>query len=160
MLEPEELDLTELVGSVIDQVRGESSDGQIQFGDRKPVVGWWDRLRVEQVVSNLLSNAIKYGDGQPIVIALDHDGRSARLFVKDHGIGIAPEQYERLFARFERGVSRRQYGGFGLGLWITRQLVDAMGGQISVDSRPGQGATFSIVLPLDSAATQRMRTST
>ena len=160
VLEPEELDLTEVVGSVIDQVRGESGDGQIQFGERKPVVGWWDRLRVEQVVSNLLSNAIKYGDGQPIVIALDHDGRSARLLVKDRGIGIAPEQYERLFARFERGVSRRQYGGFGLGLWITRQLVDAMGGRISVDSRPGQGATFSIVLPLDRAATQRTRTST
>jgi len=149
-----------VVGSVIDRVRGESSDGQIQFGDRKPVVGWWDRLRVEQVVSNLLSNAIKYGDGQPIVVALDQDGRSARLCVKDHGIGIAPEHHERLFARFERGVSRRQYGGFGLGLWITRQLVDAMGGRISVDSRPGQGATFSIVLPLDSAATQRTRTST
>ena len=160
VLEPEEFDLAEVVRSVIDQVRGESSDGQIQFGDGQPVVGRWDRFRVEQVVSNLLSNAIKYGDGQPIVIALDHDGRFARLFVKDHGIGIAPEHHERLFARFERGVSRRQYGGFGLGLWIARQLVDAMGGRISVESRPGQGATFSIVLPLDNAATQQTRTST
>jgi PAS domain S-box-containing protein len=160
VLEPEELDLAEVVRSVIDQVRGESEDRQIQFGDREPVVGRLDRLRVEQVVSNLLSNAIKYGDGQPIVISLDHDGRSARLSVKDRGIGIAPDQHERLFARFERGVSRRQYGGFGLGLWITRQLVDAMGGSISVDSRPGHGATFSIVLPLDNAETQRTRTST
>jgi PAS domain S-box-containing protein len=160
VLEPDEFDLAEVVRSVIDQVRGESSDGQIQFGDGRPVVGRWDRFRVEQVVSNLLSNAIKYGDGQPIVIALDHDGRFARLSVKDQGIGIAPEQHERLFARFERGVSRRQYGGFGLGLWIARQLVDAMGGRIAVDSRPGQGATFSIVLPLDNAATQQTRTST
>ncbi len=160
VLEPEVLDLAEVVRSVIDQVRGESSDGQIQFGDGEPVVGRWDRLRVEQVMSNLLSNAIKYGEGQPIIISLDHDGRSARLSVTDHGIGIAPDQHERLFARFERAVSGRQYGGFGLGLWITRQLVDAMGGSISVDSRPGQGATFSIVLPLDTADTQRTRTST
>jgi signal transduction histidine kinase len=79
VLEPEEFDLAEVVRSVIDQVRGESSDGQIQFGDGQPVVGRWDRFRVEQVVSSLLSNAIKYGDAQPIVIALDHDGRFARL---------------------------------------------------------------------------------
>jgi signal transduction histidine kinase len=111
-------------------------------------------------MSNLLSNAIKYGEGQPIIVSLDQDGRSARLSVKDHGIGIAPDLHERLFARFARGVSGRQYGGFGLGLWITRQLVDAMGGSISVHSHPGQGATFSIVLPLDNSDTQRTRTST
>jgi signal transduction histidine kinase len=159
VLEPEELDLAEVVSSALDQVRGESSDGQIRFADRHPVIGRWDRLRVEQVVSNLLSNAIKYGEGRPIVISLRHDDRFARLAVTDHGIGIAPEQHERLFAQFERGVSRRQYGGFGLGLWITRQLVDAMGGSISVDSRTGEGATFSIALPLDTAQTPSMRTS-
>jgi signal transduction histidine kinase len=76
-----------------------------------------------------------------------------RLSVQDHGIGITPEQQERLFTRFERGVSPRQYGGFGLGLWITRRLVDAMGGEITVASRAGQGATFSIVLPINRAAT-------
>jgi two-component system, OmpR family, sensor kinase len=93
-------------------------------------------------------------------MSLDSDDCAARLSVQDHGIGIASEEQERLFARFERGVSRRQYGGFGLGLWITRQLVDAMGGEITVTSSAGQGATFSIVLPIARAATTGTRKST
>ena len=159
-LELEDVDLKEVVENVIDQFLGEAAPGQMTFNAHHPVVGRWDRLRLEQVVSNVLSNAIKYGEGRPILMSLDSDDRAARLSVQDHGIGIAPEQQERLFARFERGVSRRQYGGFGLGLWITRQLVDAMGGDITVASRAGQGATFSIVLPIDRAATTGTRKST
>jgi PAS domain S-box-containing protein len=151
-LELEDVDLKEVVENVIDQFLGEAAPGQITFTAHQPVVGRWDRLRLEQVVSNLLSNAIKYGEGRPIFVSLDSDDLAARLSVQDHGIGIGPEQQERLFARFERGVSRRQYGGFGLGLWITRQLVDVMHGEITVASRAGQGATFSIVLPIDRAA--------
>ena len=140
--------MRDVVQLVVDQFRDELAPGQLTLDVRQPVVGRWDRLGLEQVVANLLSNAIKYGNGQPIRISLESDGRSARVSVTDHGIGIAPEQQQRLFARFERGVSSRQYGGFGLGLWITRQVAEAMHGEISVDSRPGQGATFSIVLPL------------
>jgi PAS domain S-box-containing protein len=158
-LELEDVDLKEVVEHAIEQFLGEAAPGQIGFNAHQPVVGRWDRLRLEQVVSNLLSNAIKYGEGRPIVISLDSDDRAARLSVQDNGIGIAPEHQERLFARFERAVSRRQYGGFGLGLWITRQLVDAMGGEITVASRAGQGATFSIVLPIDSAASNGARKS-
>jgi len=159
-LELEDVDLKEVVENVITQFLGEALPGQMTFNAHHPVVGRWDRLRLEQVVSNVLSNAIKYGEGRPILMSLDSDDRAARLFVQDHGIGIAPEQQERLFARFERGVSRRQYGGFGLGLWITRQLVDAMGGEVTVASRAGQGATFSIVLPIARAATTGTRQST
>lgn len=159
-LELENVDLKEVVESVIAQFRCEALPGQMTFCASHPVVGRWDRLRLEQVVSNVLSNAIKYGEGRPILLSLEGDDRAARLSVQDHGIGIAPEQQERLFARFERGVSRRQYGGFGLGLWITRQLVDAMGGEISVASRAGQGATFSIELPFDGAATTGTEKST
>jgi signal transduction histidine kinase len=130
------------------------------FDAHLPIVGRWDRLRLEQVVSNVLSNAIKYGEGRPILISLDSDDRAARLSVQDQGIGIAIEQQERLFGRFERGVSRRQYGGFGLGLWITRQLVDAMGGVVTVASRAGQGSTFSIVLPIARAAIPETRKAT
>ena len=150
-LEREDVNLADVVEAVIDQFRPEATPGQITFNTGHPVIGRWDRLRVEQIVSNILSNAIKYGNDRPIVISLDDDHLTARLSVKDHGIGIAPEQHERLFTRFERGVSGARYGGFGLGLWITRQLVDAMGGAISVESQPGQGATFSIVLPLRGA---------
>ena len=158
-LEPEDVDLKEVVAHVIVQFRGEALPGQVTFAAQRPVVGRWDRLRLEQVVSNVLSNAIKYGEGRPILLSLDSDDRTARLSVQDHGIGIAPEHQERLFARFERGVSRRQYGGFGLGLWITRQLVDAMGGEITVNSRAAQGATFSITLPLGNPATAGTGTS-
>jgi PAS domain S-box-containing protein len=156
-LELEDVDLREVVENVVDQFLGEAVPGQVTFKAHHPVVGRWDRLRLEQVVSNLLSNAIKYGEGRPILMSLDSDDRAARLSVQDHGIGIAPEQQERLFARFERGVSRRQYGGFGLGLWITRQLVDAMGGEITVASRAGQGAIFSVVLPIDKSASSGTR---
>jgi signal transduction histidine kinase len=159
-LELEEVNLADVVETVVEQFRGEAAPRQITFHAGQRVVGQWDRLRLEQIVSNVLSNAIKYGNGRPIVISLEGDTRVARLSVTDHGIGIAPEQHERLFARFERGVSGERYGGFGLGLWITRQLVDAMGGTISVDSQPGQGATFSIVLPLRGAAAARLEAVT
>jgi signal transduction histidine kinase len=67
--------------------------------------------------------------------------------VKDGGIGIASEDLSRLFNRFERAVSERNYGGFGLGLWITRQIVEAMGGRIQVTSQLGTGSTFTVELP-------------
>ncbi|HEX8821951.1 MAG TPA: ATP-binding protein, partial [Archangium sp.] len=67
--------------------------------------------------------------------------------VKDHGIGIAEEDLARIFERFERAVSVRHYGGFGIGLWIVREIVQALGGSIEVESAPGKGATFTITLP-------------
>jgi signal transduction histidine kinase len=111
------------------------------------VKGFWDRLRLEQVVTNLISNAIKYGKGRPIEIETRPDGADAVLTVTDHGLGIAPEDQQRVFQRFERSRRTREYGGFGLGLWITRSIVEASGGTITVDSQPGQGATFTVRLP-------------
>ena len=109
--------------------------------------GQWDRLRLDQVVTNLLSNAVKYGRGNPIQVETEATGGQVRLFVKDGGIGIASEDLSRLFNRFERAVSERNYGGFGLGLWITRQIVEAMGGRIHVTSQLGVGSTFTVELP-------------
>ncbi|MFY0564414.1 ATP-binding protein [Archangium lansingense] len=71
-----------------------------------------------------------------------------RIAVRDHGIGIAPEALERIFERFERAVSSRRYGGLGLGLFLTRQLAESHGGTIHVQSRPGQGSTFELRLPV------------
>ena len=113
-----------------------------------PVVGSFDRLRLEQVVHNLLSNALKYGAGQPVRVAVERAGASVRLEVRDGGIGIAAEALPRLFGKFERAVSERHYGGMGLGLYITRQIVEAMGGRVRVESAPGRGALFEVVLPL------------
>ncbi|AKI99221.1 PAS domain S-box-containing protein [Archangium gephyra] len=112
-------------------------------------VGSWDRLRLEQVVTNLLSNALKYGAGKPVRLKVSCDASGARLEVRDEGIGISPESLPRLFGRFERAVSDRHYGGLGLGLYITRQIVEALGGTVSVTSTPGAGATFTVQLPLE-----------
>ncbi len=110
-------------------------------------VGQWDRLRLDQVVTNLLSNAVKYGRGNPIQLLIETADDRVRLSVKDGGIGISAEDLSRLFNRFERAVSERNYGGFGLGLWISRQIVEAMGGRIHVKSQPGVGSTFTVELP-------------
>lgn len=111
-----------------------------------------DRLRIDQVITNLLSNAIKYGAGRPVDLHVRSEGEGrdacAVVAVQDRGIGIAPEGRERIFGRFERLVSGDHYGGFGLGLWIAREMTDALGGRISVESSPGQGSTFTVVLPV------------
>lgn len=117
-----------------------------------PVVGRWDRSRVELVAANLLSNAIKYGRGAPIEISVERAPGAVRLRVRDHGMGIAPQDQARIFERFERAVSSRHFGGLGLGLWIVRQVVEAHGGHIRVVSAPGEGAEFTVELPLSPSA--------
>jgi PAS domain S-box-containing protein len=107
------------------------------------------KLRVEQVVTNLVDNAIKYGAGAPISIELERVADVARLTVKDGGIGIASGALSRIFERFERAVSERNYGGLGLGLYISRTIVESLGGTIRVSSEPGRGAAFTVELPLD-----------
>jgi signal transduction histidine kinase len=108
--------------------------------------GSWDRLRVEQVFRNLLSNAIRFGAGRPIEIAVDADHDFVRVSIRDHGIGIAPDQQSKIFERFERGGEQRS-GGFGIGLWIVRNICVAMGGAVSVESTLGEGACFTVMLP-------------
>ena len=114
-----------------------------------PIVGAWDRSRLDQVVTNLISNAIKFGEGRPISIAVATiDGR-ARLAVTDHGIGIPEDRGRRLFERFDRAVlSARHYGGLGLGLYISRRIAEAHGGTIRFESKVGEGTTFFVELPL------------
>ena len=112
------------------------------------VSGLLDELAVKQIVDNLLSNAVKYGAGEPIEVSLFRNGIAARLTVRDHGIGISEEDQARIFGAFERAVTRREHCGFGVGLWVVRQLVDAMRGEVHVTSCPAQGSTFAVTLPL------------
>jgi two-component system, OmpR family, sensor kinase len=116
-------------------------------------VGQWDRLAIVQIASNLLSNAVKYGRGEPVFLRVWAEGGDAFLQVVDRGMGLSPVDRERVFAKFERAVKRQQHGGFGLGLWIVRQLIEKMNGSIEFSSVPGQGSTFTARLPLRQAAT-------
>ena len=149
-LEPETVDFAALLQEVVARSETDAAGAgcALRLHAAAPVVGRWDRLRLEQVVTNLLSNAIKYGAAHPVELAVVQDGARALLTVRDHGIGIPPEHQARIFQRFERAVSERHYGGFGLGLWICKQIVESLGGDIRVDSQAGQGATFTVSLPL------------
>ena len=111
------------------------------------VRGNWDRGRLDQVIDNLIGNAAKYGAGKPIEVRLQGRAEDVLLEVRDHGIGIDPADHARVFERFERAVSGKQFGGFGLGLWISRKIVEAHGGSLSLISEPGGGCTFSVELP-------------
>jgi predicted ATPase/signal transduction histidine kinase len=143
------VDLAALVRQVAEDFEGElaraHSDLRLTLPDS--AVGCWDRSRLEQVVINLLANAVKFGAGKPIGVTVETDGTIARLIVADQGIGIAPAEQERVFERFRRAVSSRNYGGLGLGLYITRRNVAGHGGTIAVSSSLGAGARFVVELP-------------
>jgi signal transduction histidine kinase len=150
-LEP--VDLTEVTRSALDHCRDalRRAHCEVSLVAPESVVGQWDRMRVEQVVANLVENAAKFGESKPIDVTVSRSDGVARLVVRDHGVGIRPEDVPRVFERFERGAPVSQYGGFGLGLWVASKIVQAFGGQISVESAPGSGTTFAVDLPLQTA---------
>jgi signal transduction histidine kinase len=143
------MDLARTVREVADDFREPAHQAGIALtvNASDEVQGVWDRARIEQVIVNLLANALKYGNGRPVEVCVDRRDGLARVLVKDHGIGVSREDAERIFGRFERAVPISNYGGLGLGLYITRHIVDAHGGIIRVESEPGAGATFIVELP-------------
>jgi PAS domain S-box-containing protein len=153
-LAPAEIDLAAVARDVIDVLRpgADAAGCAVHLHAPSPVMGHWDRLRLEQVVANLLSNAVKFGRGHPVELTVAADGARARLTVRDRGVGIAAKDLVRIFDRFERGVSAQHYAGLGLGLYLTRLYVEAHGGTVRVRSAPGEGATFEVELPLLPAA--------
>jgi len=153
-LEVSEVDLGAVVRDVIFRFSRELAAAGCQLslslGDDGALVGRWDRLRMEQVVTNLVGNAIKYAPGKPIEITVspgDAFGCTARLTIRDHGTGIPPSDLERIFQRFHRVVAASSISGLGLGLFIAKQIVDAHGGSISVESS-GEGTQFVLDFPL------------
>lgn len=149
-LDLEEVALGELVAEVAARFGAEARRAgcAIELHLAEGVVGRWDRSRIDQVVTNLLHNAVKYGPGKPVRVTLACDGAMATLTVEDEGIGIPEAAQPRIFARFERAVSPRHYGGLGVGLFIVDQILKAHDGRIEVRSEPGHGATFVVRLPL------------
>jgi signal transduction histidine kinase len=112
------------------------------------VRGNWDKFRLEQIVTNLMTNAARYGSGKPVEVHVTAGDDTAKIVVKDHGRGIPPEDQEKIFLRFERSASAADIRGLGLGLFISRQIAEMHRGQITVESEPGKGSTFTVTLPL------------
>jgi PAS domain S-box-containing protein len=145
----DDVDLAAVVTDVASRLEHDIARAGCQLQlDLEPTAGTWNRLRLEQVVTNLLSNAVKYGAQKPIQVRVRRADGTARLSVADQGIGIDPARQGRIFERFERAVPAGNFGGLGLGLYICRRIVEAHGGTVGVASRPGEGATFTVTLPL------------
>lgn len=150
-LELEKFDLVEVTRDIMDRfsARIQKDNYEITVDAPEPVIGNWDKLRIEQVIANLLSNAMKYGNNQPIAISIYKKGDRAFFIIADKGIGVPIEQQKKIFERFKRGVSSKDYKGLGVGLYITNQIVQTHKGTIHLESEPGIGSTFMVELPLN-----------
>ena len=148
-LAPQNVDLSALAAAVIASMTeaAQQAKCEVSLRTQGSVEGIWSPQHIEEVVRNLLQNGLKFGRNHPVDVEVGADETHAWLTVKDQGIGIAKADQARIFERFQRAVDPSNYGGFGVGLWISRELVNASGGQISVRSEPGQGATFTVSLP-------------
>jgi signal transduction histidine kinase len=160
-LELAELDLAALLRELAQRFAADAAAAGCTLTVRapSPLRGIWDPARLDQIVTNLIANALKYGAGSPIEIEAEGGDDRIWLTVRDHGIGIALADQQRIFQRFERAASERHYGGLGLGLWIASELTKGLGGEIAVDSAPGAGAAFTVVLPRRTTETRPTPTS-
>jgi signal transduction histidine kinase len=149
-LQPEAVDFSALLRDTVEEQRPAvtHAGSSLKLDIAEGVRGEWDRVALTQIIENIVTNAIKFGAGKPIEISLAGDAETASFRVRDHGIGISKLDQKRIFERFERTRGARPHGGFGIGLWLVRELVDTMGGDIDIASTPGAGSTFTITLPL------------
>ncbi len=144
-------DLAELARDVIQRMDGFASRaGSTIESELQCVIGHWDRVRVDQVLTNIVHNAIKYGRGRPVRVAVSKQDSHALIEVIDSGLGIAAESTHRIFEKFERAVPP-SYGGLGLGLYIARQIVNAHDGNVEIISSAGQGTHVRVQLPFQQA---------
>jgi PAS domain S-box-containing protein len=152
----EQFDLVENAAGIVEALRPAAAlvGSELSLDAEHTVVGTWDPLRLEQVLTNLLSNAIKYGAGTAIRVSVHRHADEATMEVRDHGPGIPEAHIGRLFQRFERGaVSPRNHAGLGLGLYLIHQIVQAHGGSVAAENAEGGGARFRVRLPIARAET-------
>jgi PAS domain S-box-containing protein len=150
-LERERVDFAEIARDAISRYDDEAAEHGTRINVRVSgaTVGVWDRSRIDQVVTNLVGNAVKYGRGAPITVSISASTSGyLRLTVRDEGPGIPSEDQERIFGQFERAAPSKNVPGMGLGLWLVRRIVTAHGGTVTLESNPGQGTTFAVILPM------------
>ncbi|MBX5480568.1 MAG: PAS domain S-box protein [Myxococcaceae bacterium] len=145
-----DVDVSALIDEVVTRLAAQAAQAEATISvDAEPsVYARWDQRRVAQVLTNLIYNALKYAPKSAIHVTSRRFGDRVRIAVRDHGPGLRPEQQEKLFERFERAGASPNVGGMGLGLFISRRIVEAHQGKIGVVSEPGAGATFEFELPL------------
>jgi two-component system OmpR family sensor kinase len=150
-LEPSELNLSDLVKDVINDYMPLilRSGSALTTNIQNQIIARVDQLAVSEIVENLLTNAIKYGEHKPIELTLTAANDLAQITVRDNGIGIDGKDKDRIFGQFERAVRREGRSGFGIGLWLTRNLVETMGGSITAIGKPGAGSLFTVTLPIN-----------
>jgi len=145
-----ETNLSELVQDVLDRFapQFESEGCRVTANIDPNILSSLDAGRIEQVLTNFIVNAIKYAPGKPVLAKVERIGAMAKVSIKDNGGGIAPENHERIFDRFERATPQNEVAGLGLGLYICKQIIEEHAGRIYVESELGQGSTFYFELPV------------
>jgi signal transduction histidine kinase len=156
-IRPGRVELMALLERVVNDLslQAAAAGANVVLAQHQPVEGYWDEFRIEQVVVNLLTNAMRYGGGGTVEVSVHDEDGNVRIAVRDHGKGIAPDYIDRIFEPYERGARNGEPKGLGLGLYISRQLAKSHGGELTVESTPGEGATFSLTLPCMATAPQR-----
>jgi signal transduction histidine kinase len=149
---PATFDLAASTREVVEAIREQATNAGVAITlaapENLPLVG--DEFRIEQVITNLLTNALRYGKGKPVAVAVGLREQEPEAFVsvRDQGMGVAPQDQERIFEQFERAEGSNQVPGLGLGLYIARQIAQAHQGRLEVRSTRGEGAEFVLSLPL------------
>src|SRR5690606_40359930 len=140
-LQIEEFNLNDLVREVSERLQPVLDEArcEIHIDESASIVGEWDRFRIEQVITNILTNAVRYAPEKSIHIKLEADREFAYIRIKDQGKGIAPEDLERIFQRFERAENSADTRGLGLGLFISKEIMQMHKGDIKVISQLNQG---------------------
>ena len=148
------VDVMELTREVTERLRPtyEARGAQLEAFAEGEALCVVDRDRIEQVLVNLLTNSLRYGRGRPVEVRAEQGSGLVRVEVRDQGIGISAEHLQRVFDRYERAISANEVSGLGLGLFISRQIVESHGGRIWVESTPGEGSRFVFELSLAPAA--------
>lgn len=144
-ISPETVEISSVVKTVVERMKPHFT--QLEIGDFQEGEVHCDRLRIEQVITNILTNALRYGKGRPVRVDLRHQGDAVAISVTDQGMGIPDNFKDKIFSRFQRAVPASEVSGLGLGLYISKQIVEAHQGRISVDSQLDKGSCFTVQIP-------------